>query len=84
MRTLKNIDASCKICGASRKESLEMFEIMFTEKAKITLCDLCNRKLLYKTLKADCLVNDKVKNKEDVAVMSKRSIRGEKSWFFDK
>ena len=75
MRTLKgDTDTVCKVCGATRKDSLEMFEIMFTEKAKITICDLCNEKLLSKTLKASCNVNSKLKDKADMRVIRKRSI----------
>lgn len=83
MRTVKESNAICKICGATRKQSLEIFEIMFTEKAKLQLCDLCNDKLLYKTLSASCKVNNKLKNKEDIAIIKKRRERGEKTWFFD-
>lgn len=83
MRTVKDPEAVCKICGATRKQSLEIFEIMFTEKAKLTLCDLCNDKLLYKTLKASCMVNGKLKGKEDIAVINKRRTKNEKTWFFD-
>lgn len=84
MRTVRDPDAVCKICGATRKQSLEIFEIMFTEKAKLTLCDLCNDKLLYKTLKASCNVNGKLKSKEDIAVINKRKEKGLPTWFFDK
>lgn len=76
MRTVKDQDAVCKICGATRKESLEIFEIMFTEKAKLTLCDLCNEKLLSKTLRASCNVNNKLKSKADMIVINKRREKG--------
>lgn len=84
MRTVKEQDAVCKICGATRKQSIEIFEIMFTEKAKLTLCDYCNDQLLYKTLKASCNVNGKLKSKEDLAVINKRREKGKPTWFFDK
>lgn len=83
MRTVKDPEAICKICGATKKQSLEIFEIMFTEKAKLTLCDLCNNKLLCKTLKASCNVNGKIKSKEDIAVINKRKEEGKPTWFFD-
>lgn len=73
MRTVRDPDAICKICGATRKQSLEIFEIMFTEKAKLTLCDLCNEELLHKTLKASCKVNNKLKSKEDIMIINKRN-----------
>lgn len=78
MRTVKDSEAICKICGATKKQSLEIFEIMFTEKAKLTLCDLCNEKLLNKTLKASCNVNNKIKSKEDIKIINKRRVRNEK------
>lgn len=84
MRTVKNTDAVCKICGATRQQSLEIFEIMFTEKAKLTICDLCNNKLLYKTLRASCKVNERIKNAADFEVIRKRREKGIPSWYFDK
>lgn len=79
MRTVKEPDATCKICGNKRKQSLEIFEIMFTEKAKVTLCDLCNEKLLSKTLSASCKVNAKVKQKEDIEIINMRRKRSYKN-----
>lgn len=72
MRTMRDPDAICKICGATKKQSLEIFEIMFTEKAKLTLCDLCNEQLLNKTLRASCNVNSKIKSKGDMSIIRKR------------
>lgn len=84
MRTIRDPDTICKICGKSQTQSLEMFEIMFTEKARITLCDLCNDKLLYKTLKASCNVDNKLKTKKDLAIINRRRESGESTWYFDK
>lgn len=79
MRTIKNQpEAICKICGATKAQSLEIFEIMFTDKAKLTLCDLCNEELFHKTLKASCNVNAKLKTKADLEVIRKRKTRNEK------
>ena len=72
MRTVKDSDAICKICGATKNQSLEIFEIMFTEKAKLQLCDLCNEKLLSKTLNASCKINAKLKTKKDLEIIRKR------------
>lgn len=72
MRTVANTEAICKVCGATRKQSLEIFEIMFTDKARITICDMCNEKLFNKTLKASCLVNAKLKSKADLKVIRSR------------
>ena len=73
MRTLKgDTDIVCKVCGATRKDSLEMFEIMFTEKAKITICDLCNEKLFNKCLSAECMKNGRVKSQRDIKIINER------------
>ena len=37
MRTNKDEKAVCKCCGATRKHSLDMFDIAFTDKHIITL-----------------------------------------------
>lgn len=73
MRTIKNqTNITCEICGNTKKQSLEMFELLLTENIKITLCDLCNDKLLNKTLKASCNVQGKLKTKADLEVIRKR------------
>lgn len=84
MRTTKSPDVVCKVCGATKQESLEIFEIRFTDKAKITICDLCNNKLLYKTLKASCMINERVKSKEEITILNKRNLRKTPTWYFDK
>lgn len=73
MRTIRDPDIICKICGNSKKQSLEMFEIMFTDKARIILCDICNEQLLHKTLKASCNVNNRLKSKSDINIIKKRN-----------
>ena len=52
MRTNKSFDAVCKVCGATRKNSLDLFDIAFTDKHIITICDMCNEQLFNKSLKA--------------------------------
>lgn len=76
MRINKDGDAKCKVCGATRKNSLELFDIAFTDKNTttiITICDLCNEVLFNKTLRAMCGVNRKVKSQTDMAIIRKRS-----------
>lgn len=73
MRVNKSDDAVCKVCGNTRKNSLELFDIAFTDKHIITICDKCNSQLFDKTLKADCAVNHKLKSKKDIAIISKRN-----------
>lgn len=72
MRINKDRDAKCKVCGATRKNSLELFDIAFTDKNIITICDLCTGVLLNKTLKATCGVNGKIKSRADMAIIGNR------------
>lgn len=72
MRINKDSNARCKVCGNDRSNSLELFDISFTERNIITICDLCNETLLNKTLKATCGVNGKVKSPPDLAIIRKR------------
>lgn len=73
MRTIKvDTKATCDICGATKKQSLELFEIMFNPDKKVTICDLCNEKLLTKTLRANCMINERLKTKQDITIIRKR------------
>lgn len=72
MRINKDSGAKCKVCGNDRSNSLELFDISFTDKNIITICDLCNETLSHKTLKAICGVNGKVKSSSDMAIIRKR------------
>ena len=72
MRTNKSYDAVCKVCGATRKNSLDFFDIAFTDKHIITICDMCNEQLFNKSLKATCYVNGRVKSDKDLAVKASR------------
>lgn len=73
MRINKDGAAKCKVCGATRKNSLELFDIAFTDKNIITICDLCNEVLFNKTLRATCGVNHKVKSQADMVIIRNRS-----------
>lgn len=79
MRVSKN-DCSCSSCGAKRKQSLEMFDICIGNMI-FTLCDECSDELFRKTLKANCMVQGKVKSKEDMMIINNRKrmlrIKGE-------
>lgn len=73
MRISKDECCRCISCGNSREQSLEMFELKigaFT----FFLCDSCNEVILQKALKANCLVNGKLKTKNDLKVIRKRRI----------
>lgn len=75
MRVCKDEEAVCKVCGKSRKESLDIFELSFTEKQIIRICDLCNETLLSKSLKASCMINGRVKSNADMRVIRTRNIK---------
>lgn len=65
-------DIRCQCCNQSRKNSLEMFDIMVGD-TYLRICDQCNETLFSKTLKATCMVNRKLKSPADMAVIRKRS-----------
>lgn len=80
MRTNKDEKAVCKCCGATRKHSLDMFDIAFTDKHIITICDLCNTRLFQKTLTAECKVQNKLKSQQDLKIIQARSQKGQTYW----
>lgn len=80
MRTNKDEKAVCKCCGATRKHSLDMFDIAFTDKHIITICDLCNTRLFQKTLTAECKVQGKLKSQQDLKIIQARSQKGQTYW----
>lgn len=75
MRVSKSNKCSC--CGEKRQNSLEIFDICLGETI-VTICDLCNEELLSKTLKANCSVNERVKSKNEMAIIRNRSIKKHK------
>lgn len=79
MRTNKSDNPICKVCGHTRKNSLEFFDIAFTPKHIITVCDACVDDLFSKTLKANCQVNAKLKSQKDLAIIQNRRVKKNKS-----
>lgn len=75
MRQNKRQDACCKVCGNKIEESLGMFDIAFTDKHVITICDKCNNQLFSKSLKASCIIDNKIKSKQDQEVIAIRNGR---------
>ena len=73
MRVCKDDESKCKICGKPRNKSLEIFEISFTDKQIIRICDLCNEVLLSKSLKASCMVSHRLKSNSDMKVINQRN-----------
>ena len=65
-------DIMCQCCNQSRKNSLEMFDMMVGN-TYLRICDQCNEVLFSKTLKATCMVNHKLKSPADMAVIRKRN-----------
>ena len=78
MRTNKSDNPICKVCGHTRKNSLELFDIAFTPKHIITVCDNCLEDLFNKTLRANCQVNAKLKSQKDLAIIQNRRVRKER------
>lgn len=72
MRVCKDEEAVCKICGTPRDKCLEIFEISFTEKQIIRICDLCNEALLTKSVKASCMINNRTKSNIDMKIIQNR------------
>ena len=69
MRVNKNEDAICDICHKSRNQ---VFDLSINNHIT-TLCDLCNDNLFSKTLKANCYVNSRLKDKHDIKIIQNRN-----------
>ena len=72
MRNNKDIDSICCECGHDRKNVLDMFDLCIGGNV-FTICDECNEQIFYKTLKAECAKNARVKDQHDMAIMRKRA-----------
>lgn len=72
MRNNRQSDSICCECGKSRREVLDMFDICIGDNI-FTICDICNEVLLFKTLRAECNKNARVKTPEDMKIMRKRA-----------
>lgn len=71
MRNNTNLDSVCDECGKTRKQVLDMFDLQIADNT-ITICDLCNDALFYKTLRASCYVNGRPKTNEDINLINRR------------
>ena len=71
MRNNTKRDAVCCECAKARKQVLDMFDVCVGGNI-FTICDACNDALFYKTLRANCYVNGRVKSKEDIAIINQR------------
>lgn len=69
MRVNKDKNSRCKLCNTSYMNTPEMYDLQLANEVKsviFTLCKGCNDELFSKTLKANCMYNHKVKDKEDM------------------
>lgn len=71
MRSNDNLDAVCCNCGEARSEVLNMFDLCIGTTI-VTVCDVCNEQILAKTLKAECMKNERVKSGHDMSIIRKR------------
>lgn len=71
MRNNSKLDAVCCECKATKKEVLDMFDLCIGGNI-FTICDACNEALFYKTLKAECYKNGRVKSQHDIAIINRR------------
>lgn len=74
MRNNTKPDAICCECGESQKEVLNMFDLCIGGYI-FTICDVCNEKLLSKSLSAEVMKNGRVKSQRDLAIIRKRNQR---------
>lgn len=81
MRNNTKLDAVCCECGETQKQVLNMFDLLVGGKI-FTICDVCNEKIFYKCLSAECMKNGRVKSQHDIAIINKRKqkLRGNDKW----
>lgn len=72
MRNNKQADSVCCECGQGRKNVLDMFDVCIGGNI-FTICDVCNEDLFYKTLRAECAKNARVKTPHDMQIIRNRS-----------
>lgn len=73
MRINKKSNSKCIVCGNTNKNSLEIYDIAIGDKI-VTICDLCNDQLFRKTLKATVMLQGRLKDKHDMAIIRKRNM----------
>lgn len=65
MRINQNKKSICDECGCVYQDTKEMYTIKICG-TTFDLCSMCIDTIFKKTLKADCIYNQKLKNKEDM------------------
>ena len=71
MRNNTKSDTVCCECGERQDQVLNMFDLCIGGNI-ITICDVCNEKILSKCLSAEVMKNGRVKSKNDMAIIRKR------------
>lgn len=71
MRVNKNEEAICSSCGDDKQRVLDMFDLCIGE-TEFCICDRCVRVLFQKALRASCMVDNRMKSKHDLAIISRR------------
>lgn len=71
MRNNTKSNAICCECGEHQDQVLNMFDLCIGGNI-FTICDVCNEKLLNKTLNADVMKNNRMKSKKDLSIIYKR------------
>lgn len=71
MRNNTKADAVCCECGESQREVLNMFDLLVGNMC-FTICDACNDKLFFKTLRASVARDSRVKSPHDLAIIRRR------------
>lgn len=76
MRNNPKKNAVCCECGSPQDEVLNMFDLLIGGKV-LTVCDVCNEEILYKTLRANVMKNERVKSQRDLRIIRRRQ-RGDR------
>lgn len=79
MRNNNNKDAICDECGDCQEDVINMFDLCIAGQIH-TICDLCNSKILNKTLRAEVYKNGKVKTRKEIRIGHKRKAKGLTNW----
>ena len=74
MRNNKDKDAVCCECGDAQDEVLNMFDLYVGGKT-FTICDVCNKELFNKTLRAEVMKQGRVKSLHDMKIIRRRESR---------
>lgn len=71
MRNNTDKDAKCCECGDTQDKVLNMFDLCIGDSI-FTICDVCNEKILSKTLRAEVMKNGRVKSQHNMAIINRR------------